>query len=97
MLPVASLICWAPTDWLFIPSLTDPKRSLRAATSEMIWPVWPLTSATRPTPERTSSPNLSVCMTPAGTAPCIGRTLLSMPSVATAVWSASRRTSRATR
>jgi hypothetical protein len=47
-------------------------------------------------PERTSSPNLSICMTPADTASCISRTMFSMSSVAPAVWSASRRASRAT-
>jgi hypothetical protein len=68
----------------------------RAATSAMICPVWPLTSATRPTPERTSSPNWSVGRAPADTAPCVSRTLLSTSRVATAAWPAGRRASRAT-
>jgi hypothetical protein len=47
-------------------------------------------------PERTSSPNWSICITPADTAPRVSRTMLSTSRVATAVWSASRRASRAT-
>src|SRR5262249_33390430 len=83
--PIASLICSAPTAWLRMPSLTNRKPSLRPDTSLMICPVWPLISATRPTPDRTSSLNLSICITPADTASCIRRTMFSMSSVATAV------------
>ena len=45
---------------------------------------------------RTCSLNLSISITPAETLYCISLTIRSMSSVATAVWSASRRISRAT-
>ncbi len=93
---MVSEICRAPWDWVSIPCRTVSNFGASACTRSVIRLVFRAASLTEAAALRTRSENCSMVATPPSTAPRISSTVFSMSIVASAVWSARRRISRAT-